>query len=320
MHSFRKKISILLALGLLAAFCGCTVRHTPVAPEVINQSSMTPTTEADQYPALPPAETKAPELPEPEPTEPAVSSAPSPEEEVEMPRAERVTDDYFSDAAFFGNSLVDGLRLYSDLKCDNFFAGTSASVLSVETICNAQLRNGKSATLLDALLERQYANIYVLFGINELGFQTETFVEMYATLLDKVAAAEPEAKIFVMSLTPITQKRSEGPDVFTREKVEAFNVAIRAMAAEHGYTYLDLYTALADEDGWLTPEQSVDGVHFTTAKYLQWAEYMRINYDGLAPEPIFPPEPEELPEAEEVSDLPEDLISEETSDTELTEN
>lgn len=209
----------------------------------------------------------------PEPQIPVVTPLPSSAPEV----PERVEDSYFADAAFFGNSLVDGLHAFGGLGAGDFFAGTSASVLSVNMTKDTHTSDGEPATLMEALLEKQYRKIYVMLGVNELGFNTSSFVSLYAELLDSIADQEPDAQICVMSLTPVTEKKSESTTIFTKEKVEEFNAAIEVMAEQHGFAYLDLYDAMADEDGWLPEKQSTDGVHFTMDKYPEWAEYLRTH-------------------------------------------
>ena len=297
MRLFRRITGALLIFTLVTVlFCACG--EAPEPPDRVQLGGMTGP-EVEQ-PALPPEETpeagptETTELVTAEETgtdgtdipEPESMAEPTPEPTPE-PRAERVTDDWFADAAFFGNSLVDGLHRFGNLTCGDFYAGTSASVLSVGTMKDAHLSDGAAATLLDALLEKQYQKIYVLLGINELGFTVEGFVDLYAELLDTIAAAEENAALYIMSLTPITEQRSNNGDLFTREKVLRFNQAIREMAEEKGYTYLDLYSAMADENGWLPSAESTDGVHFTPDKYLEWSELMRLNYDGCAPESVF---------------------------------
>lgn len=275
---FDKHLKALTAAAiLLLLLCGCSEARPP---QQINQGSFTELDPETTCPALPPEEASpAPtQLPEPEPTEPV--EATEPPEITPEPRAERVEDDYFADAAFFGNSLVDGLHSFGGLAYGDFFAGTSASVLSVETVRDAKLSNGSPATMLEALLEKQYGKIYVMLGINELGFNSDSFVELYTALLNTISEAEPDAEICVMSLTPITKARSDGPDLFTRDKVMEFNAGIRRMAKEQGYTFIDLFSAFADEDGWLPPEKSSDGVHFKFEIYPEWAEYLRTHYDG----------------------------------------
>lgn len=284
MRLFRKMTGILLIFALMTILlCACGQTQEP--PEKIQLSGMTEP-EAEQ-PALPtevlPAAADADTAPDAAASAETGTDVPADEEEpAATPRADRVPDEWFADAAFFGNSLVDGLHSFGSLSCGDFYAGTSASVLSVESTKDAHLSDGTPATLLEALLEKQYHKIYVLLGINELGFTVEGFVDLYAELLDTVAAAEPDAEIYVMSLTPITEQRSNNGDLFTREKVLRFNQAIRAMVEEAGYTYIDLYTPLADENGWLPAAQSTDGVHFTPEKYQEWSELMRVNYDGGA--------------------------------------
>ena len=258
----RNIAAALASLLLLTLLCACGAN--PAVPDV-------------QKPPRPSA-TPAASTPTPTPT-PSPSPTPVPTATPE-PRAERVEDDYFADAAFFGNSLMDGLHRFGGLTQGNFFAGTSANVISVESTTDATLSDGSAATMLDALLEEDYAKIYVLLGVNELGFTVDSFVDMYADLLDKIQAGEPQAQIFVMALTPITQWRSDSDALFTRERVQTFNAAIQTMAEEEGYIYLDLFDALSDEEGFLPEDRSTDGVHFTLETYLDWAEYLRRNYDG----------------------------------------
>ena len=201
----------------------------------------------------------------PEPTPP-----PTPE-----PTPTRVDDSFFADAAFLGNSLMEGLRYFGGLQYGDFYSGTSASVVSVTSVRDFKDSAGAPSTMLHALLEKQYQKIFVLFGINELGFHVDGFIGIYSELLAELAAGEPDAQIYVLSLTPITEKRSESSELFKQERVREFNAAVAAMAEQNGYIYMDLYGALADENGWLAEGEATDGIHFTAAKYTEWAEFLR---------------------------------------------
>ena len=98
------------------------------------------------------------------------------------------------------------------------------------------------------------------------------------------AAGEPDAEIYVFSLTPITQKRSDAEELFTRARIEAFNEAIAQMAENGGWHYMDLYTAMADEDGWLPEaDASQDGIHFNGPKYAQWVDFLKTYPYGSYP-------------------------------------
>ena len=263
-------IALVLAAALLFSACGET--KTPAA------------TPAPSGTAAPMAATPAPETTQ-EPVAPTPAPTPEPTP-IPMPDAP-VDDVFFADAAFLGNSLMDGLHIFGGLEYGDFYAGTSASVISVNTMRDAHNSVGMSCTKMEALLEKQYGKVYVLFGINEMGFNLDSFIGMYAELLAQIREGEPNAKICVLSLTPITRERDRSDDIFTREKIQAFNAAIADMAVNSGYTYLDLYGALVGEDGWLPKEQATDGIHFKPAKYREWADFLRTHFETVQETELF---------------------------------
>lgn len=195
----------------------------------------------------------------------------------DLAECEAVDDEFFADAAFFGNSLVDGLRRHGGMSHGHFFAATSASVVNVDITQNCALKSGAKATLLAALTEEQYARIYILLGINEIGFNKDYFIELYGAMLDKIMEREPDADIYIMSLSPITQERSGYQDVFNMERVAIYNEALYALAQEKQCCYLDLCQALAGEDGYLPQEDSTDGIHLKPEKYLDWVDYLKTH-------------------------------------------
>ena len=263
---------VLLAAALLLAGCG------QAKPEP------TPTPTAAPTPAPTPTPTPAP-TPAPTPTPAPASGSdlaapPASNTDLNVPETPKPThapvdDSFFADAAFLGNSLMEGLHLFGGLRFGDFYSGTSASVISVNTVTDFKDRNGDPSTMVNALLEQQYGKIFVLFGINELGFYVDGFIDIYSELLAEIKAGEPNARIFIFSLTPVTMGRSTSDDLFTRERVELFNMAVKAMAEREGYEYMDLYSAMANADGWLPGADSTDGIHFTAPKFAQWSDFLR---------------------------------------------
>lgn len=236
----------------------------PAVEETAPPVTGVPVTEAPQE-----EETIPPTLP------PEIETPPPPEETPEP--AEAVGDAQFADAAFFGNSLVDGLRMFGGLEQGKFFAMESASVVNVGKVKNAVLSDGGEATLIDALCEGEYGKIYVLLGINEISFAPDYFARLYGGVLDAVLEREPDAEIYVMSLTPVTKAKNDEGSYFTMAAVDAYNDALRTLAEERGFHYIDLVDALAGEDGFLPEEDSTDGIHLKREIYPVWAEYLRTH-------------------------------------------
>lgn len=257
MKQYWIKLGAALLAVLAMAGCGKT---TPAA------DTPKPTEPPEQATAPTPVPTATP-VPEPEYTGPELVERPA------------VGDEFFADTAFFGNSLVDGLRLFGGLAHGDFYAVQSATVVNVGTSKNSALRDGSAATLLQALAQQQYARIYILLGINEIGFETSYFIELYRSLLDQIAEIEPRASIYIMGLTPVTKAKSDEGTLFSMDRVREYNDALRALAEERGCWYVDLADGLAGSDGYLPESDSVDGIHLAAGKYPEWADYLRTHYE-----------------------------------------
>ena len=187
----------------------------------------------------------------------------------------RADDSFFSDTAILGNSLVEGLRLYSKLKVD-YYSGTSMSLYSALYTRNVRLSSGAYGTQINAMAQKQYGKIYIELGINEMGGSLSTNISRYCTLLDQIRAVQPNAEIYVMAVTPTS--RAKIGTSFSRDRVVAYNTALYQLAADWGCYYLDVFTPLADSEGYLPSSQTWDGVHFTAAKYAAWETIIRTYY------------------------------------------
>ena len=276
--SLKAVIAALLAAAALGA-AGCGTASSPLpSPDPTPPATVEPTASVPApLPTDEPSVEASLSLPPTEaPDPPESTEKPGPDLAV-MPRAD---DAFFADAAFFGNSLVQGLSLYGGLTQGDFIAEQSAAVYNVSTTLNASLSDGTEATLLDALCEKQYGKIYILLGINELAFDPAYYARLYGELLDEIRAREPQAELYVMSLSPITVEKDADESVFTQARVLEYNAALRQVADDRGCCFVDLVDALAGEDGFLPSDHSTDGIHLTRDYYPVWADYLRTHYRG----------------------------------------
>lgn len=228
----------------------------------------------------PPAVTTSPNLSGEEifTPDPTASQSPEVSRGPDVPEQERMEDEFFADAAFMGNSLMDGFRLFSGLTTCDYYAATSMTVLGADENVCITLDNGNAGTLVDGLLQKPYGKIYILLGINEIGYDVDTFIGYYGTLLDTIKAGQPDCDIYIMGLTPVSAAKSSGSDTFNMTRINSYNEALYKLAGEKNCFYLDLVSALAGEDGYLPADVTTDGVHFSAAVYQQWLEYVRTHY------------------------------------------
>ncbi len=196
---------------------------------------------------------------------PTPGETPVPNTGSTAPVGDRVDDEWFSDAAFLGNSLVDGFRLFSGLTTCDVFAATSMTVMG-------------SGSLISQMNAKQYGKVYVLLGINEIGYDPDYFKTQYSNMLDTIIAGQPDADIYVMGLTPVSEHKSTTDSTFTMDRVRKYNEKLLELAIEKGCYYLDLCEALADETGYLPASVTTDGVHFAASHYQVWLEYLRTHH------------------------------------------
>ena len=172
-------------------------------------------------------------------------------------------DGFFADAAMLGNSLVDGMMLYSGLRMD-YYGGTGLTVYKNKA---------------DTLLQKRYGKIYIEFGINEVGASIDSFINAYRKIVEKIRTQQPDAQVYLMAITPVTKAKNDA-GTFTMKTIGAFNEAIYALAEETGCWYLDTCGGLCDDSGYLPAAYAGwDGSpHLEAAGYKAWADLIRRYY------------------------------------------
>jgi lysophospholipase L1-like esterase len=111
--------------------------------------------------------------------------------------------------------------------------------------------------------------VVILAGINDIAGNTGPMtLEQTEDNLASMAelAAAHGIKVVMCSITPAFDFPWR-PGLTPAPKVIAVNTWMKAYAAEHGFTYVDYHSAMADDRGGLPKALSNDGVHPTKAGY-----------------------------------------------------
>ena len=212
------------------------------------------------------------------PAEPAVPQ-PVPDGPEEAPEEPPVLSDeeLFSSAAFVGDSRTEGFQLYSGLKEGAYFCAVGATVQSVMEKPTQDGPGGKEP-ILDALARGSYDRIYIMLGVNELGwYRTEDFTQQYERVIDRVRADHPEARIAIESLLPVSAAQDKKRSYVNNERIRLFNGLLEELAEKTDCVFLDPASAVTGADGTLPAEWTTDGVHLNSAGCRKWLEYLREN-------------------------------------------
>lgn len=195
-----------------------------------------------------------------------------------LPRTAPVEKSWFSQVSFVGDSLTQGMQMYdTGLPGAMFCAYRGVGPNAIVNGTSCKRADGVAEVPLDALTAQQPKAVYLLLGTNVLGTDSDytSFLTYYRLMLDMISQALPNTKIYVQSITPVRPEvRKKSPGLY-KERLCEINDALSAIALEKGCTFLNLWEALADENGDLIEEYAQpDGYHLLPAGYDAWVDYL----------------------------------------------
>lgn len=261
------------ALALLAG-CGTTSGHyVPPSPfPAIAPPAALATPSPSPSPAPTPTPTPEPS-PTPEPAAPYQFGTP-------LEESEGVEDDSFFDSSvFLGDSRTEGLELFSGLKHGDFYWARGMTVFKADSEDYRPFEiDGKKYSMVEALALKQYDNVYIMLGVNELGYPAESYESGLGKLLDRILELQPQAVVYLQTMPPLNDalcRQNRLASYISNENLARFNQAIVRLAAEKEVVLLDTAQAYTGPDGQLPAELANDGCHFSYGGYKLWADYLR---------------------------------------------
>lgn len=186
-----------------------------------------------------------------------------------------VGEDYFKDAAFLGDSRTMGISDYAGLEADFYCENgmTIYKLLGEKGITWQE--TGEKVDLSQVLQQKQYGKIYIMLGMNELGYgDTEYFREHYWAVLEQIREWQPQAIIFLMANLHVSEEKNDLETEFNNININAKNAAAASLADGIDVFYLDSNPYFTDENGLLKGELTFDGVHLYANNYADWKNFL----------------------------------------------
>lgn len=229
--------------------------------------------DAEMHPMDPPSEEA--EVLEPEDTglKPEVPLPPMEGSEEKEPVFYTADRTYFDNTLFIGDSRTVGLHEYGDLGNAVVVADSGMSVYKIFQQ-SFRMDSGEKVTLNDLLSERQFEKIYIMLGINELGYPFESTVKRYKEMVTTIKEAQPETLVFLQANLHIAEKKSASSDIYNNENINRFNDTVKEFSEEDGDIYLDVNEIFDDGNGNLAEEFTADQSHVLGKYYADWVEWI----------------------------------------------
>lgn len=188
-------------------------------------------------------------------------------------------EEYFSDTLFLGDSRTVGFALYARIPNATYFARTSMNVSNVFDDKPSETSDTKSyANLSELLTEKKFERIYILLGINEIGYSYTWIINNYSKTLEYIRMYQPDAKIILQSNMHVTKKKSDAnPSTFSNSRIDELNSRISKLADGKNVYYLGFEQIFDGADGAMSSDYSGDGVHLYGKCYKLWRDWILEN-------------------------------------------
>lgn len=191
----------------------------------------------------------------------------------------KVGKEYFEDALFIGDSRVEGLKIYSELDNATFYCkeGISLTKILEEKIVKMKIKGKKkNVTIVKALKEKKFAKIYLMIGINEVGYrETDEFKKKYKEVVNKIKEIQPDAKIIILGMMKVTTEYAKENPSFSNANIQKKNDAISTLADNVDVFYLDFNPQICDSKGGVKKKYTWDGVHLKAEYYSIWVNFLK---------------------------------------------
>lgn len=207
------------------------------------------------------------------------------------PTGNTLSADWFDDAVFIGDSVTLKLSYYAEDgalgKADFLCAGSlgyNNALMGIDEEGNVHpTYQGEKYTVDEGIKTIGKKKVFIMLGMNDIGlYGVDGAIDGMKKLTERILEKTPDAKLYFQSVTPMIEGNTLGN--LTNDAIAEFDEQLRAVCKEKGYKYLNVASAVSDENGNLIYDYCGDpptddnpdamGLHFTDTGCQKWVDYL----------------------------------------------
>ena len=175
-----------------------------------------------------------------------------------LAKEEFTTASFYDNSVFLGDFIVSGIEYYG-------FLGKN------KVIADTNLTTDKALANIDQLASYAPQKVFIMLGINDLNYGVrgvDTIVDNYATLIAQIKAKLPSAKIYILSVLPITQAYESKANVYIRKaNLDQLNSKLKEIVTTSGVDYLEVGIPFQNSTGYLNENVTSNGLNISNDYY-----------------------------------------------------
>lgn len=198
--------------------------------------------------------------------------------------------EYLDRMVFLGESTTTHLRARGGLRPDQVWANASGTMKLDSATLSRPIQDaatGNLITITEAAESRRPEYLVLSFGLNGItGFiqNKDSYLNNYRTLIERIQSVSPSTRIIVQSVYPVAQASCQTDWKFSvpPETINAYAETLNGWLREFCPTlpavrFVDTASVLQNEEGFLRPDFTTDGIHLTKSAYDEILLYLRTH-------------------------------------------
>lgn len=139
---------------------------------------------------------------------------------------------------------------------------------------------------LDEVVESKPSKLFLMIGINDIANDIPDSIILYnyQRILNEIKTKSPKTTVCVQSILPTNKNFVK----FIRhqnktEHILFINEKLKEICEQHNLIYIDVFSALKDDDNQLNATYTNDGLHLMGSGYKVWTEILKPYVNELSP-------------------------------------
>ena len=182
-------------------------------------------------------------------------------------------ENYYDDALFIGDSRCFGLKKYAPKEGATYFVSVGLNVYKLDEQ-SIEVDNVGKTTLNNLLKNNKYGKIYIMLGINELGYDFNSTCAKYKQLISDIRVLQPDSIIIIHGNLRVSKAKSDSDKLYNNGNINKFNDAISKFANDTDTVYIDVNPIFDDGNGNLKAEYTGDEIHLYGNYYADWSAWL----------------------------------------------
>ena len=195
------------------------------------------------------------------------------------PAYQSVSNAFFNDVVFVGDSITEGLRNYCQWNGGGLSGATFLTRVSYGVYNELYggfhvVYNDVSMPIEDAIAATGKSKLFIMLGINDIGGSgVDKTISYWPELLTRIRNKNPELQICIQTILPVyTGNEYKGVN---NANVRSYNTKLKKIAEEQGCKFLDVCQYLVDGTGGLAKAYTSDKyVHLSNDGFKTWIKVL----------------------------------------------